>query len=85
MYRGSYKTNYPLQVLCVLIVWQLVNDVFERPTTLMSVGLVCLYFFSILYPLISRRMINTVKDLPEATPLAHDICLGRATRLDGKY
>ena len=41
--------------------------------------------FPILYPLISRRMINTVKDLPEATPLAHDICLGRATRLDGKY
>ena len=28
-------------------------------------------------------MINTIEDLPKATPLAHDICLGRATRLDG--
>lgn len=30
-------------------------------------------------------MINTIEDLPKATPLAHDICLGRATRLDGNY
>ena len=65
MHRGSYKTNYPLQVLCVLVVWQLVNDVFERPTSLMLVGFVWLYFFS--------------------NSLAHDICLGRATRLDGNY
>lgn len=30
-------------------------------------------------------MINTIEDLPKATTLAHDICLGRATRLDGNY
>lgn len=30
-------------------------------------------------------MINTIEDLPNATTLAHDICLGRATRLDGNY
>lgn len=46
-------------------------------------GFVCFQTqFLILYPFISRRMINTMEDLPEATPLAHDICLGRATRLD---
>ena len=57
----------------------------KGPPHLCKLSLFGYISFPILYPLISRRMINTIEDLPKATPLAHDICLGRATRLDGNY